>query len=131
MLAPRAVRIVQLFLAGFAVVFGIVTVFAGARVLTGTDPGYPVFRPLLVYNTIMGVAYLVAGVTVWRSVDVGRHAAAVVFLLNLLVFVGILVVHRSGGSVAVDSLRAMALRTALWLGIFLATSWIVRIRPAG
>ena len=34
--------------------FGLVTVVAGTRVLTGTDPGYVVFRPLLVFDTFMG-----------------------------------------------------------------------------
>ncbi len=49
-------------LAAVAVLFGIATVVAGTRVLSGSDPGYLVFRPLLIFNTAMGVAYLAAGV---------------------------------------------------------------------
>ena len=45
--------------------FGVATLFAGSRVLLGSDPGYEVFRPLLIYNTAMGAAYLAAGITVW------------------------------------------------------------------
>lgn len=129
-MAPRTVRIVQILAAAVAILFGVATLFAGGRVLLGSDPGYAVFRPLLIYNTAMGVAYLAAGVTVWRSVNVGRYAAGAIFLLNLLVLLGILVVYRSGGVVAVDSLRAMTLRTVVWLALFLALSWLGRSRTA-
>jgi hypothetical protein len=126
MMAPHTIRIVQILAAAVAVLFGLATLFAGGRVLLGSDPGYEVFRPLLLYNTAMGVAYLAAGVTVWRSVNVSRYAAGAIFLLNLLVLVGILVLYRSGGVVAVDSLRAMTLRTVVWLVLFLAVWWLVR-----
>lgn len=129
-MTPHRIRIVQILAATVAVVFGVVTLFAGGRVLLGSDPGYEVFRPLLIYNTAMGVAYLAAGITVWRSVNAGRYAAGAIFLLNLLVLVGILVVYRSGGAVAVDSLRAMTLRTVVWLVLFMAVSWLGRSRTA-
>lgn len=130
MMASHTIRIVQTIVAAVAVLFGFATLFAGGRVLLGSDPGYEVFRPLLVYNTTMGVAYLAAGLTVWRSVNAGRNAAGAIFLLNLLVLVGILVIYRRGGAVAVDSLRAMTLRTVVWLVLFLGASWLVRSRAA-
>ena len=130
MTAPRTARIVRILAAGIAVLFGVATIFAGSRVLLGSDPGYEVFRPLLVYNTAMGVAYLAAGIAIWRSVNAGRYAAGVIFLLNLLVLVGIVVIYGSGGGVAVDSLRAMTLRTVVWLSLFIAVSWLARSRTA-
>ena len=130
MMAPHRVRFVQILAAAVAVLFGVATLFAGGRVLLGSDPGYEVFRPLLIYNTAMGVAYLAAGITVWRSVNAGRYAAGAIFLLNLLVLVGILVVYRSGGAVAVDSLRAMTLRTVVWLVLLMAVAWLGRSRTA-
>ena len=130
MTTPRTVRIVRILAAGIAVLFGVATLFAGSRVLLGSDPGYEVFRPLLVYNTAMGVAYLAAGIAIWRSVNAGRYAAGAIFLLNLLVLVGIVVIYRSGGAVAVDSLRAMTLRTVVWLALFIAASWLARSRTA-
>jgi hypothetical protein len=130
MTAPRTFRIVRILAAGIAVLFGVATIFAGSRVLLGSDPGYEVFRPLLVYNTAMGVAYLAAGIAIWRSVNAGRYAAGVIFLLNLLVLVGIVVIYGSGGGVAVDSLRAMTLRTVVWLALFIAASWLARSRTA-
>jgi hypothetical protein len=130
MMASHTVRTVQILAAAIAVLFGIATLFAGGRVLMGSDPGYQVFRPLLIYNTVMGVAYLAAGVTVWRSVSAGRYAAGAIFLLNLLVLGGILVIYGGGGGVAVDSLRAMTLRTVVWLALFMVVSWLGRQRTA-
>lgn len=128
MMALYTFRVVQTIVAAVAVLFGVATLFAGGRVLLGSDPGYEVFRPLLIYNTTMGVAYLAAGVTVWRSVKAGRRAAGAILLLNLLVLVGILFIYRSGEAVAVDSFRAMTLRTVVWLFLFLGASWLVRSR---
>lgn len=109
-----------------AILFGIVTIFAGGRVLLGADPGYVVFRPLLIYNTVMGVLYVAAGVTLWYSARRGMQAAGAIFGLNLLVLIGIAIAYRSGDAVAVDSVRAMTLRTVVWLAIFLAVAWRLR-----
>lgn len=127
-MTPHTARIVQNLAAAVAVLFGVATLFAGGRVLLGSDPGYEVFRPLLLYNTAMGVAYLAAGVTIWRNVKAGRYAAGAIFLLNLLVLAGIFVAYRSGGAVAVDSLQAMSFRTVVWLVLLMAVSWPVRSR---
>lgn len=125
-MTTRTARVVQAVGAVVAVLFGVATLFAGGGVLLGADPGYPVFRPLLVFNTAMGVAYVAAGITIWRSVSTARYAAGAIALLNLLVLVGILMVYRSGGTVAVDSVRAMTLRTVVWLILFAGTAWLTR-----
>ena len=39
-------RLMQNILAFVAVVFGLVTIVSGSRVLLGADPGFIVFRPL-------------------------------------------------------------------------------------
>lgn len=131
MSARRTARVVQMLAAAVAGLFGVATLFAGGRVLLGSDPGYVVFRPLLMYNTTMGGAYLAAGVTIWRSVNAGSYAAGAIFLLNLLVLLGIVLVHRNGGTVAVESLRAMTLRTVVWLVLYLTVFWLGRAPDAG
>lgn len=130
MIAMYKLRTVQGLAAVGAVLFGAATLIAGGRVLLGSDPGYEVFRPLLIYNTTMGAAYVVAGVTIWHGFKKGIYAAGAIFLLNLVVLVAIIAVYRSGGHVAVDSIRAMTLRTVVWLVLFLAASWLVRSRTA-
>jgi len=130
MTAHHTLRIGQAIVAVVAVLFGLATLFAGGRVLLGSDPGYVVFRPLVTYNTAMGVAYLAAGVNVWRSANAGRNAAGAIFLLNLVVLVGVVVIYRGGDAVAADSLRAMTLRTVVWLVLWLGASWLDRSQTA-
>jgi hypothetical protein len=77
-----------------------------------------VYRPLLIYNTAMGVAYLAAGVVIWRSLHWGKYATATIFVLNLVVLGAIVFLYAAGSSVAIDSLRAMTFRTAVWLALF-------------
>lgn len=117
-------RIIQGAFALLAALFGLATIVAGVRVLAGSDPGYIVFRPLLIYNTAMGLAYVVAGVIVWRSFDQGKYAAAAIFILNFLVLGAIGYLYATGGAVAIDSLRAMILRTVVWLVLFLGLAWM-------
>lgn len=105
-------------LAIVAIVFGIATVVAGGRVLAGGDPGYVVYLPLLVFNTVMGVAYMAAGGMIWRDRARGQSAAGGIVVLNLLALAFIIYQYRAGSAVAVDSLRAMSFRTVVWLLIF-------------
>ena len=123
-LHPTAQRTMAL----IAVVFGIVTIFAGSRVLAGADPGYLVFRPLLWFNTIMGAAYVAAGIAIWRSVSVGRRAAIAITGLNVLVLGAIGYLFATDGPVAIDSVRAMTFRAGVWLLLSLGLVWIGRAR---
>lgn len=124
--APARPALLQGALALVAIVFGCVTIVAGGRVLAGADPGYVVWRPLLIYNTMMGVAYVTAGITMWRSVERGIRAAAAIAALNLLVLGLIGYLYATGSAIAVDSLRAMTFRTLVWLALYLGLAWAKR-----
>jgi hypothetical protein len=119
-------RIARGLVAGIAVAFGIATIVAGTRVLAGADPGYLVFRPLLLFNTVMGLAYIGAGALAWRSPARGRTAAGTILGVNLLVLGAIVYLHRTGGPVAPDSVRAMTFRSAVWFVLLVALAWMVR-----
>lgn len=123
---PGYLEISQKALGLLAVLFGAITIFAGLRVLTGTNPGYVVFQPLLIYNTVMGFVYIGVGTISWRSLDLGKNGACVIFVLNLIVLIAIGVVYTSGGALAIDSLYAMTLRTVVWLAIFSGFWWLSR-----
>lgn len=112
-----------------AALFGVATIIAGTRVLLGSNPGYIVFWPLLIYNTAMGLAYVGAGFLAWRNAHQGKFAAAAIFLLNLLVLVAIAYLYESQGSVAVDSLRAITFRTVVWFVLFLGLVWVGHRSP--
>lgn len=107
-------------LAIVAIVFGLVTVFAGGRVLFGgLDPGYVVFKPLLMFNTAMGVAYIAAGTAIWRGLRWSTYAAGAIVVFNLIALGTILLAYSRGSAVAVDSLKAMAFRCAAWLVVLM------------
>ena len=102
-----------------AVLFGVATLGAGASVLAGADPGYLVFRPLLLFNTAMGLAYVGAGLAMRWWPQAGANAAIVIAALNLLVLAAVAVLHAQGGPVAIDSVRAMTLRAGVWVALAL------------
>jgi hypothetical protein len=109
-----------------AVAFGLLTLVAGGRVLfLGVDPGYEIFWPLLVFNTTMGIVYGIAGVAFWRDLHWSVRAAGTIVALNIAVLGMIGVLYTSVGGVAVDSLRAMAFRSAVWLAL-LVGAWLTR-----
>lgn len=110
-------------------VFGLVTIVAGTRVLTGADPGYVVFRPLLVFNTIMGFVYVLAAIQIWRDARRGRVWAHGVALVNLAVLLIITMLYVGGSSIAVDSLAAMSVRTLAWIAARLALKSTLQIEP--
>lgn len=124
--SPRYLKITQQGLALLAILFGAMTIFAGSRVLAGTNPGYVVFLPLLIYNTVMGFVYVGVGAIAWRNLNPGCKGAFAIFLLNLMVLAAIGIAYTPGGVVAVDSLRAMTLRTVVWLAIFFGLWWLGR-----
>ncbi len=109
-----------------AILFGLVTIFAGTRVLLGSDPGYIVFRPLLIYNIVMGIVYIAAGIIAWRNFKLGMYIAAAIFVLNLVVLITIYILYTEGVPIAVDSLRAMSFRTIIWLALFAGFGWLYR-----
>ena len=123
---PRYVKSIHRVLALVAVLFGLATIVAGVSVLAGADPGYTVFQPLLIYNAAMGMVYLAAGVIAWRSLDRGKYVAGTIFVLNFLVLGTIGYLYATGTAVAIDSLRAMAFRTVVWLVLFLGLAWVSR-----
>ena len=109
-----------------AVLFGVVTMVAGARVLLGADPGYVVYVPLLRFNAIMGVAYAAVGVVAWRRLRFGVYGAAAIFAANLFALAAIGYLYTRNGAIAATSVQAMTLRTVVWLVFLLALAWSSR-----
>ncbi len=105
-----------------AVLFGVVTMIAGARVLLGADPGYVVYLPLLRFNSIMGVVYVAVGVIAWRNLRLGVYGAAAICVLNLAALGAVSYLYTSNGPIASTSVQAMTLRTIVWLALFLIAS---------
>jgi hypothetical protein len=114
-----------------AMLFGLATVISGGRVLLGADPGYVVFRPLLVFNALMGLAYLAVGVLAWRGSAFALRGAGFIALLNLGVLGALLMRWEPDGPIARTSLMAMSFRTAVWAVLFLLLLRARRPGPRG
>ncbi len=114
---------IQVVTAVVAILFGILTVFAGTRVLLGANPGYEVFQPLLAFNTSMGFIYIVAGIFVWKNLSKGKTIAAVIFVLNFIVLMVIAYLYVFSNSIAIESLGAMSFRSLLWLILLALLTW--------
>jgi hypothetical protein len=101
------------------VIFGVITLVASSRILyLGSDPGYYIFLPLLIFNHAMGVFYIVAGYLIWKSKQKGKIAAFTILLINLLALLIIGILYLLNTDIAIDSLGAMSFRTTIWLLIF-------------
>lgn len=112
-------------------VFGLATLAAGGSVLLGRDPGYLVYRPLLVFNTAMGLAYVYAALEAWRRNERGRTAAGAILAANAAMLVWIVYLFRTTADVvAVDSVRAMTLRTVVWFVLWGVLGWVWRRKDA-
>lgn len=109
-----------------AILFGLLTIVVGGlTLLKFSDPGYIVFTPLLIFNTVMGFVYVGSGYMIWQDINSGISAAKTVFLINFAALILILIVYFIGGGVATESLKAMSLRTAVWL-LFWGGLWWMR-----
>lgn len=120
----KADKIAQRVLVLIAILFGALTIITGLRVLGGSDPGYIVYRPLLIYNALMGFAYVATGVIAWRNLVVGKAMAGGIFILNAVVLLAIVYLYKTGSAIAIDSVRAMTLRTLVWLVLFAGLVWL-------
>ncbi len=114
-----------------AVLFGLVTMIAGARVLLGSDPGYVVYLPLLRFNTIMGVVYAAVGVLAWRNLRFGVYGAAAICVFNLLALGAIGYLYTPNGSIAGTSIQAMTFRTFVWVVLLVVLAWASRPSATG
>lgn len=101
-----------------AAIFSLLTIVEGVRVLLGvSQPEYLVLRSLLIYNVIMGVAGFIVGILIWSYHRRALMFATIVAAMHLAVLLGIEVLFYSSGSVAMDSVKAMIVRSAIWLAV--------------
>ena len=102
---------------GVAAVFGVLSVFSGGRTLLGSADMGAVVPFVLWFNTLAGLAYIVAGLALWRSWRWGFPLSISIFALTLLVFAGLGLHVANGGAFEMRTVFAMALRSAVWGGI--------------
>jgi len=108
-----------------ATAFGLITIWVGGTTLFGfSDPGYVIFLPLLIYNTVMGFFYTATGMLIWQQHPKATKASKFIFLLNIMVLIIITLLYWTNFEVAFDSLKAMSIRTLIWGTIYISLTKI-------
>ncbi|GGE89614.1 hypothetical protein GCM10007285_16360 [Stappia taiwanensis] len=107
--------------AGAAILFGVVTVLAGGRVLFGGAEARAAAGDIvpfvLWFNFLAGFAYAAAGVGLWRGRRWAVRLSWVILAATLAVFAGFAGHILMGGAFEPRTLGAMTVRTLVWAGI--------------
>ena len=106
---------------GVAVVFGVLTVFSGGRALLGSTDMGAVVPFVLWFNTLAGLAYVVAGLGLWKGWRMACPLSLAIFTATLLVFAAFGLHIAQGGAFEMRTVFAMVFRCTVWGGIALVT----------
>jgi hypothetical protein len=117
---------------GVAIAFGLLTVVSGGTTLLGALEMGAVVLFVLWFNTLAGLAYVVAGLGLWRGRRWAWPLSLAIFAATLLVFVAFGLHVAQGGAFEMRTVYAMALRSAVWGAIALvARQLLTRQAPSG
>lgn len=99
-------------------VFSILSIIEGTSVILGVSiPGYLVVPALLYYNVFFAIVGLGVSITLWFRTKWSLHSAATIALFHSTVIILVAVFHFVDGTFAIDSIRAMSVRSILWIVI--------------
>ena len=104
---------------GVAIAFGLLTVVSGGTTLLGALEMGAVVLFVLCFNTLAGLAYVVAGLGLWQGRRWAYPLSLAIFAATLLVFVAFSLHVAQGGAFEMRTVYAMALRSAVWGAIAL------------
>ncbi|HEY0876905.1 MAG TPA: hypothetical protein VGE10_00485 [Zeimonas sp.] len=109
-----------------AIVFGLATIRAGARVLFGVPDAVAAagnYVPFVLwFNFAAGFLYVIAGVGFWLHRRWGSVLAAAIAAATLVVFAAFALHIVTGGAWEPRTLAAMTLRSAVWIGLALVAA---------
>ena len=101
--------------AALAVIFGLATVFSGARALFGGVDMGQVVPFVLWFNFLAGFVYVLAGIGLWLGSARGRWLALALAVATVLVFLLFLWHVWQGGAHEPRTMAAMTLRSGFWV----------------
>jgi len=108
-----------------ALFIGVMSVFAGSKVLLGIDTkDYNTLTWLIVYNVIMGAVSLYAAFLIWKTDYKANNLITIILTLHLLV---LLYLNFISENAAHESKMAMVFRTVIWLVITIMYIQIPRL----
>ena len=101
-------------IAGF---IGIMSIFAGSKVVLGIDTKpYTVLLGLVVYNVVMGFVSIAVTIRIWNVRKKSKNGILFILVMHLLVFIYLKFVYVD---VASESISAMIFRISSWIVISL------------
>jgi len=113
--------------AGIAILLGLTSVVVGTRVLMGWfDPGYVTFPLLIIYNVIMGLVSILAGIFIWKNHKSAFEISGLITIGHIAVLVSLVTVF--GNIIALQSIHAMIFRSVIWILILLTILWVNKTR---
>ena len=110
----KITQITAVVLAGF---IGIMSIISGSSVLLEfREVGYTVLTGLVAYNVALGVLSVITAFLIWKHVLLSKK---MIFLI--LIFHGSVLAYLYffSETVAMESIKAMTFRVAIWLIIFI------------
>jgi len=98
-----------------ALIIGIMSVFAGSRVLLGIDTkDYNVLSWLVSYNVVFGSISIVIAALIWRNSTYKEHLTLFVLAMHVLVLLYLKFISLTAAS---ESIKAMIFRVSVWIVI--------------
>lgn len=117
---------------GVAIAFGLLTVVSGGTTLLGALEMGAVVLFVLWFNTLAGLAYVVAGLGLWQGRRWAYPLSLAIFAATLLVLVAFGLHVAQGEAFEMRTVYAMTLRSAVWGAIALvARQLLTRQAPSG
>jgi len=110
---------------GVAIAFGLLTVVSGGTTLLGALEMGTVVLFVLWFNTLAGLAYVVAGLGLWQGRRWAYPLSLAIFAATLLVFAAFGLHVAQGGAFEMRTVYAMALRSAVWGAIALVARQVL------
>ncbi len=102
--------------------FSILSIIEGTSVILGVSiPVYIVVPVLLYYNIFFAIVGLGASIGLWLRTKWSVRSAITIALFHSTVLIFVAVFHFVDGTFAIDSVRAMSIRSILWITISFVT----------
>ncbi|MEW6654525.1 MAG: hypothetical protein AB1394_13825 [Bacteroidota bacterium] len=113
-------KLFKIIAAVIAIIFSLLTIVEGSTVLLGISvQDYTVFKPLLVYNVLMGIGGVFAGSAIWINARVAMRYTIIILAAHTTVMVIMIFIYLLSNAVAMQSVQAMLVRVVIWLVITL------------
>jgi len=108
-------NIIKKIAAVLAFLIGLMSVFAGSKVLLGIDTkDYTVLTWLVLYNVIFGVISIFVAYLIWKNKNIAKNLTLFVLAMHFMVFIYL---KFMSVIVATESIDAMLFRTGIWIAI--------------